>query len=340
MCLLFTRVAGTSAELSDAWLKDFYARNRDGYGVMYAEDGVLYTSKGIGSAEDWIKFFRQHEHRTAAFHLRMKTHGDIDMTNCHPYEIYGDGAKMPVYIMHNGVLHTGNDRDRSKSDTWHFVRDYIIPLTKEQPEVIFTPEFEKVIGKFVGNNRFALLNHLGELQVVNESQGVRWNGMWLSNTYAWDYYAAMPEKRPAPTTYSTYGNKYSGASSFAGQAKKATTVPKGGDKKSSTKSRKNDGGTKQGKQDGMDEATWGEVVAAWEDIDVRSKRVSSRVTYTQLNRFFKELGDHDAWAYVEAFTYSEGVAAEDEFLAALADPRKALDWLNRVENISNQFATL
>lgn len=348
MCLLFTRVAGVSQPLSDEWLKDFYSHNRDGFGVMYAEDGLLWTAKGLGSADDWIKFYRQHEHRTAAFHLRMKTHGHIDLENCHPYEVYGDGSDMPVYFMHNGVLHTGNEKDRSKSDTWHFVRDFIHPLTKNDPAVIFTPEFESVMGKFIGNNRFAFMNHNGDLQIVNKNQGVEWQGMWLSNTYAWDYYKAFPDKRTA----------YYGGSEWYGKGKydpKRTTEQVTSDYAQWRKDyeKKQEASRKQAQEakkltktqptithptqtrlslvDKSEYDVTDDVLVATDDIMVRSTEVYEKTTLKQVERLFAEFGSHDAWRWIEAFSYSTGKEAEERFLNGMRDPRKIKDWLNKMD---------
>jgi hypothetical protein len=60
MCLLFQKPANVT--FSDEQLRDMYLRNQDGYGIMFAENNVLYTDKGIGRVEDWIAFFRKYEH--------------------------------------------------------------------------------------------------------------------------------------------------------------------------------------------------------------------------------------------------------------------------------------
>jgi hypothetical protein len=318
MCLLFTRTAGVSANLSDAWLKDFYSHNKDGFGVMYAKDGGLHVDKGIGSVDDWIKFYREYEGLTAAFHLRMRTHGNIDLTNCHPYEVYGNGAEMPIYMMHNGVLSHGNAKDTSKSDTWHFIRDYIIPLSAKDPAVMFTPEMQAVLGKFIGNNRFAFMNHLGQLQIVNKNQGVEWQGMWLSNTYAWDYYGAFPEKR---VVYQGYRND-------GWNTARTTSIGALPDKKATGKKKPQPAPTKRIASDYYDD-----IVTAYDDISIRSKTVAEKVKLVQLDRLFKEFGTSDAWAWIEAFSYSstKNTDAEKQFIEGLEDPRKVKDWLNAVE---------
>jgi hypothetical protein len=189
MCLLFVKPANVT--LTAEQVADFFSRNKDGYGVMYAEDGKLHTEKALGNCDDWVEFFLRLQAKKIdmAFHLRMQTHGDIDLTNCHPYPVFGfegEATSMPVAMMHNGVLSTGNAKDKTKSDTWHYIRDIIRDLTMGRGEGIFTDAFAKVIGNHIGtNNKFCFMNHLGEIQIINKSSGVEWNGIWFSNTYAW-----------------------------------------------------------------------------------------------------------------------------------------------------------
>jgi hypothetical protein len=195
MCLLFQKPANVT--FTDEHLRDFFTFNRDGYGVMYAEGGKLFMRKELGNVDQWIAFFRTHEHREACFHLRMKTHGDVDLVNCHPYPVFGfegEEAAHPMLLMHNGILSTGNERDRSKSDTWHYIRDYIRTLLKNDPALAFDPVFADVIGKHIGQNRFAIMDHTGKTAIINKAQGVEFNGAWLSNTYAWSHTKYMPSK--------------------------------------------------------------------------------------------------------------------------------------------------
>lgn len=213
MCLLFVKPASAD-HLTEAQVADFFTRNSDGYGAMYAKDGVLYTSKALGTKAEWVKFYMDHQAMgiDMAFHLRMKTHGAIDLENCHPYPVYNfDGvptADIAVAMMHNGVLSTGNSADHTKSDTWHYVRDYIHALTHGNPSVIFNPKFAEVISKHIGGgNKFVLMDSSGNTQIINKSSGIEWNGIWFSNTYAWQphndvlYPGAMPK-----TAY--YGGGY------------------------------------------------------------------------------------------------------------------------------------
>jgi hypothetical protein len=188
MCLLITQKT-TSARLSDEWLEDFYDYNSDGVGVMYANNGNLVIEKVLPkNAHQFIAFYREHiEGRECAFHLRMRTHGDIDLNNCHPYEVLNqDEHGLDLWLMHNGVLSTGNQKDATKSDTWHYIRDYLRPMLEDNPDYAFTKSFADIVGSHIGaSNKFVLMDNEGRMTVVNQGSGVFWAGLWLSNTYAW-----------------------------------------------------------------------------------------------------------------------------------------------------------
>ena len=188
MCLLLTQ-SKSSPILSDAWLSDFYSYNQDGVGVMFAHHGELVIKKIIpNTAQEFIDFYRENiSGRDCAFHLRMRTHGDIDLLNCHPYEILNRAEHgLDLWLMHNGVLATGNKADITKSDTWHYIQDYLKPMLAGNPDFAFHPSFKALIEDHIGgSNKFVIMDNEGRQTVINQSSGVYWGGLWLSNTYAW-----------------------------------------------------------------------------------------------------------------------------------------------------------
>lgn len=218
MCLLLTRKGG-SPELNEAWLKDFYKKNDDGFGFMYATDGHIFVDKSLGKVEEFIEKWRTYEAMGIDFvaHLRMRTHGDVSIENCHPYQVLDGSHGVEMWMMHNGVLSNGNDKDKSKSDTWHFIEDYMRPLLDPavggNPDLIYSPEFKAILGSAVGGgNKLIFLDNRGQLATINKAQGKVWNGMWLSNTYAWSASDAKDEKSlPVPwsgSAHYSYGENY------------------------------------------------------------------------------------------------------------------------------------
>lgn len=187
MCLLINHPATTEFTFDD--IEDFYLYNGDGLGVMYAEDNTLHVQKLLpDSAIEAYEFYVKHcVGRECVIHFRMQTHGDIDTTNCHPYEVFGDGSEMPMYLAHNGILHTGNSTDTKLSDTWHYINDFIKPLLKADPELAFHPSFIELVENHIGvSNKFIMMNYEGRISIVNESAFVKYKGAMLSNTYAWN----------------------------------------------------------------------------------------------------------------------------------------------------------
>lgn len=190
MCLLFS---GKSATVRSVFLdthgliQDVYGYNSDGFGVMYhTTQGIKVIKQLPKSAADVRKMIEAlpNDDREVAVHARMRTHGAIDKENCHPYPI-GHGA----WLMHNGILDTGNDADTTKSDTWHFARDYMSTL---DADTLHNPQYLKLLGEFIDNNRFVLATADGRMSWVNADQGVQAEGIVFSNTYAWSPEILIP----------------------------------------------------------------------------------------------------------------------------------------------------
>lgn len=188
MCLLVIQ-SEKAPLLPFAWLENFYQSNQDGVGVMYADGGNLIVKKILPkNTQEFAQFYESEiAGRFCAFHLRMKTHGDINLANCHPYEILNQQEHgIDLWLMHNGILATGNSLDKTKSDTWHYIANYLKPMLGKNPDFAFTNAFKKLIENHIGqSNKFVLMDNNGRHQVINEHQGVNWGGLWLSNTYAW-----------------------------------------------------------------------------------------------------------------------------------------------------------
>jgi hypothetical protein len=204
MCLIITgksnKVRATLLN-TVGLLDDIYGANSDGVGFMYGTtDGlkiIKHLPKSVADARAAVSRMPDDD-REVAIHWRMTTHGDTDLINCHPYDV------IPGYVamMHNGILHTGNAADKSKSDTWHFIKDYIASPVSEHPDLVFNLAFLDMLGDHIGNNRFVFMNGEGRISHVNFDQGVEHDGMWFSNTYAWVPSRLIPSYRSAK--YATY----------------------------------------------------------------------------------------------------------------------------------------
>lgn len=181
MCLLVHQPASTV--FSDEFLLDVYSSNRDGIGVMFADGGELRVLKALpSSGPEFVRFYRDHiEGRESVWHARMQTHGDIDLENCHPYAVTDR-----VALAHNGILATGNDWDKSRSDTWHFIRNIVRPALLADESLAACPTWQSFIGDLIGRqNKFGVMTASGAVSIINRASGLEFEGAWLSNTYAW-----------------------------------------------------------------------------------------------------------------------------------------------------------
>jgi predicted glutamine amidotransferase len=207
MCLLVQQTA--TSNFTDELLSDVYAKNKDGLGVMYAEDGQLHIFKCLpANAQDFIDFYRKHaDGKYCVWHARMQTHGDIDFDNCHPYKVTDD-----IWLAHNGILSTGNDWDEKKSDTWHFIDKFVKPALIGNPDLLTNKEWQEFVGGLIGtSNKFALVRSDGEMVVINAKAGVNYANAWLSNTYAWPATKYMNAgKTDLMTNYPSHRSSYSG----------------------------------------------------------------------------------------------------------------------------------
>jgi hypothetical protein len=181
MCLLTQQPSSVS--FTDDFLTDVYNKNSDGLGVMYAEGGKLHIYKCLpATSQDFIDFYRTYaDKRDCIWHARMRTHGDTDMENCHPYRVTDD-----IWLAHNGVLSMGNDADHTKSDTWHFIKNVLTPALTADPGLMNDPHWIRFMGSIIGSsNKFGLLHADGSSCIINKKSGVEFCDSWLSNTYAW-----------------------------------------------------------------------------------------------------------------------------------------------------------
>ena len=213
MCLIIT---GTSAKIrstllnTHGMLNDIYTSNPDGIGIMYSTTKGLKVTKVLPkSIADATQFISKlpTDDRELAIHFRWTTHGHTNMENCHPYDV----VKGYVGMMHNGVLHTGNAADKAKSDTWHFINDYLASPVAEHPALVHNEKFLDMIAEFIGDNRFVFMDGEGKMSHVNKDQGIEHDDLWFSNTYAWSPSRLIPHYQSSYKYASRYSGVYTSA---------------------------------------------------------------------------------------------------------------------------------
>lgn len=205
MCILIHHPINT--RFGNEQLQDFFHKNPDGFGAIVKRGDTVEVLKSVGTLEEIIALYdREVAGHEAVIHFRMKTHGEIDLANCHPYEV------MPgLWMAHNGILSTGNAKDPKMSDTYHYINDFLRPLLERDPDLLYQVSFQKLVAGHIGSsNKFAFMDSSGRTIIINEASGINHEGVWYSNTYAWTPYKFGYGKPPVPVApYRQYAaNEY------------------------------------------------------------------------------------------------------------------------------------
>lgn len=178
-------------------LIECYNSNPDGAGFMYAENKKLHIEKGFFSFNSFYNAYKIHAHKKAVLHFRIKTHGKIDTTNCHPFSVNNS-----IGFVHNGVI--SGFGDSNHSDTIGFNHGVLQPLVNKWGNLaLFQDPLKDLIESRIGYSKLIFLDRHGNHNIFNESKGVWDDGVWYSNNSYKPYVA--PVTKFKETDYS-YGN--------------------------------------------------------------------------------------------------------------------------------------
>ena len=200
MCLITYATAAKTIQLlnNEQFFNSVLTNNGDGVGVMYASSKRLTISRFLTSTpsqtlRDLLAAMPKDMATMVGIHWRMRTHGEINLSQCHPYTV-----TPTIALMHNGILSQGNATDDTKSDTWHYINSVIRPALLADAELYNSQLFTEFLGKDIGaNNRFLIMRADGKTHLINKSTGIENDGVWFSNTYAWEPSTVIPDYRQA-----------------------------------------------------------------------------------------------------------------------------------------------
>jgi glutamine amidotransferase len=189
MCIAIYKPEGKV--LSKATLQECYSSNPDGAGFMYAHNKRLHIEKGFFSFDSFYKAYKQHETKQAVIHFRIKTHGKIDTTNCHPFAV-----NTTLGFVHNGIINGFGDANHS--DTIGFNHGILQPLVNKWGNLaLFQDPIIDLIEGRIGYSKLVFLDRHGNHKIMNEGKGVWDDGVWYSNN------SYKPYVAPATTSWKT-----------------------------------------------------------------------------------------------------------------------------------------
>jgi hypothetical protein len=121
--------------------------------------------------------YKPHEDKPMAVHFRIKTHGNLDQENTHPFQV---GRNLA--FIHNGVIQAVDRPDKTKSDTYWFNQKILVPVYKRDSRFIFKDHFKELIKEYIGWSKLVFLNNKGHYTIINEDKGNWDEGVWYSNS--------------------------------------------------------------------------------------------------------------------------------------------------------------
>jgi hypothetical protein len=162
--------------ISKATLQECYSSNPDGAGFMFADDKQLNIEKGFFNFDSFYNAYKQHQDKKVVIHFRIKTHGEINKTNCHPFAVNSSLA-----FVHNGII-SGLDGDKTLSDTIHFNEQILQPLVNKWGNLaLFQDPMINLLETRIGYSKLIFLDRHGNHKIMNEHKGEWDNGIWYSN---------------------------------------------------------------------------------------------------------------------------------------------------------------
>jgi len=188
MCVIITAERGTT--IPDAYLEAAIAHNPDGAGIAWLRQGKVAVRKGLWSADELLSHYR-HATRTPTpvlVHCRIATGGQIDVANCHPFQV-----NPTLAFVHNGILPF--NASATRCDTSKFVRDVIEPLASRMNTAAVDATIDAMAE--ASGSRFAALCGDGYLTRWGSGWVDLGQGLWASNNSCLPYDVA-PATTPAP----------------------------------------------------------------------------------------------------------------------------------------------
>jgi len=177
-------------------LAECFRCNPDGAGYMYSDGNELVVEKGFFTFDEFYDNYAPHAEKKIILHFRIKTHGEKNKDNCHPFLISDDMA-----FVHNGIIKIEEDHPEY-SDTWHFNEKIIKPMYRDNRAFLKRLYNQELIKSYIGWSKLVFMDRKGRSSILNAEKGIWDDGVWYSNN---SY--QPPKKYPIQQYQSKFANK-------------------------------------------------------------------------------------------------------------------------------------
>lgn len=173
MCII---ILNTKGKLPKETLKTCYENNSDGMGLMFSDGKKLQSHKELKNFDSFYEVYAKIRERNPkaniGLHFRIKTHGMVNLENCHPFEV-----NPKLYFMHNGIIRI-ESKNPNLSDTFVFNERILKGLKRN---FLNNHSIIELIENYIGYSKLLFMNNKGEYKIINENLGVWKSENWFSN---------------------------------------------------------------------------------------------------------------------------------------------------------------
>ena len=191
MCLAIFKPAGV--EIDPSHLDNGAEQNPDGAGIAYADGDNIVIKKGFFDGADTVsKLMKELVSMPVLIHFRWSTGGNVDKSNCHPFQAGGWA------MIHNGVIPAMPD-DKQRSDTFLYVKSKMKRRMRGCKDWPLLPNSTAKMAGEIGHSKLVFLRGNGDAVIVNEKMGEWVDGCWYSNDgykeqQKWSWYTGWSAK--------------------------------------------------------------------------------------------------------------------------------------------------
>lgn len=168
--------------VSDDHLKNSQETNPDGCGLAWVQPGgKLKVFKTLDFAEFkrvYAKVCAKFPESNKLIHFRIRTHGNVDVQNCHPFVVDKDHA-----FIHNGTITmtAPSDKAAAYSDTFLFNKHILQNINLNIPNWMTEYWIKAMLQKMIDHSKIVVLRSDNNVLIVNEDKGHWLDDVWYSN---------------------------------------------------------------------------------------------------------------------------------------------------------------
>lgn len=176
MCII--AVKPEKVQFTKNQCRTMWNANPHGAGFMYATGKKVEIVKGLMTFADfWDAYEAAGPLRKMVVHFRIKTHGDVNPENTHPFWV----VKNKFALAHNGIIRPlVNKTSAAESDTAVFARmlaeNYGNPI-----DAVNNSFIRSTLEEYIGHSKVVFMNAKGETIILNSRMGTWHQNVWYSN---------------------------------------------------------------------------------------------------------------------------------------------------------------